>query len=91
MAQDGVLWKIATELFKRFDVIDAFSDKRSLAKEILIDIGNNACIRIDARIRFQQSDEPGPARTRHADRDAWLQNGVSVCDATAILVYKRSI
>jgi hypothetical protein len=39
-------------------IVNAFADKRTFAKHILIDIGHHPRVRINARIAGKQPDEP---------------------------------
>ena len=72
MTQDRVLRKVAAALFKGIDVVNAFADERTFREDVLIDVGDDAGIRIDARIVGEELHKSRPLRTRQADADARL-------------------
>src|SRR5476649_2125092 len=56
VAEDPVLRQTPREcMLECIDVVDAFADKRSFAEQILVDVGNNSRIRVDARLAAEKS------------------------------------
>ena len=77
MAEDPVLGKATAQgPLERVDVVDAFADERAFGEHVLVDVGNGACVRIDARITRVHAREPRSIRARQADAHAWLQYAV---------------
>ena len=66
MAEDPVLGKAAAERpLERVDVVDALADERALAEHVLVDVGDGARVRVDARIAARAG-----ARTASGSRPA---------------------
>ena len=50
VAENRVLGKVAAALLEGIDVVDPLADERAFAEQILIDVRDDARVRIDARI-----------------------------------------
>ena len=62
MAKDQIVGKsFAQQAFESIYVIDAFADEGPLVEEILVDIGYDARVRIDARLPTEKTDKPRSA------------------------------
>ena len=56
VAEYPVFGEAATErALERIDLIDAFADERTLAAQVLVDIGDSARIGVDAGFAAEQS------------------------------------
>ena len=63
MAEDAVLREPpADRLLERVDVVDPLADERAFAEHVLVDVGDGAGVRVDARLAGEQPREPRPAR-----------------------------
>ena len=62
MAEDRIFGKLAAGLLKCIDVVNSLSNERPFPEEILIDIGDDARIRIHPRIASKQPREPRALR-----------------------------
>ena len=61
MAENPVLGKSTFESsLEHLDIIDPLADERSLMEEVLVNIGDGARIRVDARLTPEQSRIPRP-------------------------------
>ena len=86
MAQDRILRKLAAAVFKRFDVVDSLADERPLQEDVLVDVGDDTCVGIDACIECLELHVSRPLRARQADPDPRLQNPVAFDDPTVLTV-----
>ena len=71
--------------------IDALADERAIAEQILIDIGNGACVRVDPCIATEQVGVGRARDTRQTDADPWLQDRVTAGDASLAGVELRRV
>ncbi len=84
VTQDPVLGKAAGEgVLERVDVVDSLADERSLAEDVLVDVGDGARIGVDARVARMQPRVPRATRAGQADAHARLQDSVSFGDRPA--------
>ncbi len=81
MAEDAVLGEAPTQgLLEGIDVVDALADERTLAEHVLIDIGNDTRVRVDARLPAIKTRIARAVRPRQADRHRRLQDAVAFND-----------
>ena len=92
MAEDAVLGKAPVERpLERIDVVDPLANERAFAEQVLVDIGDGARIRVDARLTPEQSRIPRPVRAGQAHGHARLQDAVPLSDALLAFVVPRTI
>ena len=92
VAEDPVLRKAPTQRpLERINVIDPLTDEGTFVKEILVNVGNGACVRVDAWLTPEQVCVPRPVRARQAHGDAWLKDSVPIRDTLFVLVVPRTI
>jgi hypothetical protein len=79
--EQGVAWEAAVEhRVEGRDFVDALAGEDALAVEVLVDVGDGACVDIEACFA---GEEGGQARARgglHADADPRLQDAVAMRD-----------
>ncbi|HEU5294570.1 MAG TPA: hypothetical protein VFU71_07265, partial [Burkholderiaceae bacterium] len=82
VAEHAVLRQTPAEhMLERIHIVDALSDERSLAEQILVDVADGARVRVDAGIAAEEPAEARAARGRQAHADARLQDAVAGDDA----------
>ena len=92
VAEDPVLGKAPVECpLERIDIIDPLADERAFVKEVLVNVGDGARIRVDARLTPEQVRVPRPVRARQTHGDAWLKDAVPLRDTLFVLVVPRTI
>src|SRR5208283_6008580 len=92
MAQDPVLGKAPVECpLERIDIIYPLTNERAFVKEILINVGDGARIRVDARLTPEQVRVPRRVRALQTHGDEWLKDAVPFRDTLFLLVVPRTI
>ena len=92
VAEYPVLGKASLERpLEGIDVVDPLADERALAEHVLVNIGDDARIRVDAGLAPAQPRIPRPVRARQAHRHARLQDAVALTDALLVFVVARTI
>ena len=81
MAQNAVFRKAPIErCLEGVYVVNAFSDERSFAEDVLIQVGNRARIGVDARVAAVHARVARPVGPRQAWRYARLKDTVALVD-----------
>ena len=63
VAQNPVLGEALLErALECIDLIDSLADERAFTEHVLVDIGDGACIGVDARLATVESRVPRPVR-----------------------------
>ena len=84
VAENAILGKpVAQGLFERVDIVDSLADERTLVEQILIDIGNRACIGVEAGLAATQLRVARAVGAGQTHRHARLEDAVSVYHAPA--------
>ncbi len=92
VAEDPVLGKSSVEHpLERIHVIDPLADEGAFTEHVLVNIGDGACVRVDARLAPAQSRVPRPVRAGQAHGHTWLQDAVPLRDTLLIFVVPRTI
>ena len=76
---------------ERIDVVDTLADERAFTEHVLVNIGNGACIRVDAGLASAQSRIARPVRPGQAHRHARLKDPIPLTDALLVCVVARTI
>ena len=76
VAEDCLLWKYAAATLEGVYIVDAFANEGALIEEILIEIGDNPCVGIDARTTSGDPAKPRSPRARQAHAHPWLEDAV---------------
>ena len=77
---------------ERVDVVDAFADERALAEQVLVDVGDGARVRIDARVAAEQRDDTASGcALGQAHAHARLQDAVAVDHARRMLIKRGAV
>ena len=78
MAQDAVFGKTSIKCtLECVDIVNALSDERAFAKDILIHVRNRARVLIDTGLTSVQPCIPRPVRARQAHGHTRLENAVT--------------
>jgi hypothetical protein len=92
VAQDPVLGKTSVQrLLEGVDVVNSLADERALVEQVLVDVGNRACVGVDPRLTTVQSRVPGSSRPGQARADARLQDSVAADDELAVGIELRPV
>ena len=92
VAEDPVLGEASVERpLERIDVIDPLADERAFTEQVLVNIGDGARIRVDARLAPAQPRIPRPVRARQAHGHARLKDAVPLTDTLLVFVVARTI
>src|SRR4051812_33560263 len=75
MAEDLVLREdIPNSGLEGIDLVDSLTGERTGSEQVLIDVGNGGCVRIDARGSSEDAGEKGARGGDQAQADARLQD-----------------
>ena len=92
VAEDPVLGKASLErLLERIDIIDPLADEGAFTEQVLVNIGDGARVRIDARLAPAQPRIPRPVRARQAHGHARLKDAIPLSDTLPVFVVPRAI
>ena len=91
VAEDGVMGEVPAPSIEGVDVINPLSDKRPFTEEILIEIGDNPRIRIDADGASVHPAEPRTLGAGEGGRYAGLEDGIAVADSAPGCVRNRFV
>ncbi len=78
VAQDAVLGQaIAQHVLEGVDLVDALADERAFVEHVLVDVGDGAGVRVDARLAAEQPPVVRSVRGGQARADPRLQDAVA--------------
>src|SRR5262249_4313778 len=78
VAQDRIAGEAMLQhLLKHADLVDSLAGEAAFAEQILIDVGNRACVDVEAGIRRENRRKARAVRRMNADIYAWLQDAVA--------------
>src|SRR5688500_8682446 len=66
---------------KSVDVVETLAGEITFAEEVLVDVGDCGCVRIDAGVTREDLHKLRSRGTRQRDADAWLQDSVAASHA----------
>ena len=81
VAEDRVFWKNAAAVLEGVDVVDALADEGALVEKVLVEVGDDPRVGIDAGGARGEAAEPRPLGARQAHRHPRLENAVASRDA----------
>ena len=76
---------------ERIDVVDPLADERTLAEQVLVNIGDGARIRVDAGLASEQPRIALAVRARKAHCNARLQDAIALGHHLPLMVEVRTI
>src|SRR5208282_5820594 len=76
---------------ERIDIIDPLANERTLSEQILVNVGDNASIRIDAWLTSEQACISRMIRSGQARADLGLKDAVPIADPLLVVVVARTI